>query len=169
MLRIKVNKEIKKALKHKSIFIDIEGSLTRHTLQEDLPCKPIIKAILKGDNIYIAETTYSPLDMLNKIRWLNESCPINFDGMFWFVPEDSWDMFSTEFYQVPYLVSHTTDNSIDTRYGLIIKGSNPSDIISYIMHNNELDKIAFIHSVNCFVDYAKSQGVTAYNTNDFLY
>lgn len=119
-----MNKRLKKSLKGKCIFIDIDGTLAEyrynghvsakdgtvngqtkkeiedHVFLHSRPLKTVIKTIRKAkyEGIWIYGAIVSPVELQDKIIWLKKNCKrVHFNGMFWFVPDEHWDSFTKYF------------------------------------------------------------------------
>ena len=115
-----MNKRMIKTLKNKYIYVDIDGTLAEyrfnnhvsakdgtangqtmeeignHVFLHSRPLKTVIKTLkrAKKEGIWICGAIISPVELLDKIVWLEENCKgIEFNGNFWFVPEEYWDNF----------------------------------------------------------------------------
>lgn len=103
---------MKKALKNKYVYIDIDGTLAeyrfnnhvsakdgtsngqtmkeieKHIFLESRPLKSVIKTLKKSKykGIWICGAVISPIELVDKIEWLTKNCKnIDFKGLFWFV------------------------------------------------------------------------------------
>ena len=135
---------MKKSLKNKYVYIDIDGTLAEyrfnnhvsakdgtsngqtmqeieeHIFLESRPLKSVIKTLKKSKykGIWICGAIISPIELVDKIEWLNKKCKeIKFNGYFWFVPDEYWESF------LEYFKCKNNEYDIVTEYGIIIKGS----------------------------------------------
>lgn len=110
-----MNKRMIKALKDKCIYVDIDGTLAEyrfnnhvsakdrttngqtmeeienHVFLHSRPLKTVIKMLKKAKKrgIWICGAIISPIELLDKIVWLEKNCKgIEFNGKFWFVSEE---------------------------------------------------------------------------------
>ena len=186
------------ALKNKYIYIDIDGTLAEYrfanhvsakdgtangqTMEEiknhiflySRPLKSVIKTLKKAkyEGIWICGAIVSPVELQDKIVWLEENCKgIEFNGKFWFVPEEYWNTFLEYFDHYNSLICKATkdDTYIETKYGAIMKGSKTL-IWDWITSHNfiELEKTVFIDDVLLYLKYAEEKGVTAYHISSFI-
>lgn len=194
-----MNKRMIKALKDKYIYVDIDGTLAEyrfnnhvsakdgtnngqtmeeiednHVFLHSKPLKTVIKTLkrAKKRGIWICGAIISPVELLDKIVWLEKNCKgIEFNGMFWFVPEEYWDKFLEYFDHYNSILYKVTndDTYIETKYGAIMKGSK-NCIWDWIESHNftELEKCIFIDDVLSYLKYAEEHGVTAYHISSFI-
>lgn len=165
-----MNKRMVKALKDKYIYVDIDGTLAEyrfnnhvsakdgttngmsmeeienHVFLHSRPLKTVIQTLkrAKTDGIWVCGAIISPVELLDKIVWLDENCKgIEFSGKFWFVPEEYWGTFIEYFdhnNSLGYKIA-STDTCIETKYGAIMKGTKTYIWDWIISHNfTELDK-----------------------------
>lgn len=189
-----MKKRMVKALRNKYIFIDIDGTLAEyrfnnhvsakdgttngqtmeeienHVFLHSRPLKTIIKTFkrTKKEGIWICGAIISPVELLDKIAWLEKNCKdIDFNGNFWFVPEEYWDDFLNRLDYNVYPASN--DAYIETKYGAIMKGPK-TRIWDWIVSHNfiELEKAVFIDDVLYYLKYAEELGVTAYHVSSFI-
>ena len=187
-----------KALRNKYVYVDIDGTLaeyrfnnhvsakdgttngqTREEIENHIflhsrPLKSIIKTLkrAKHDGIWICGAIISTVELQDKIVWLKENCKdIEFNGKFWFVPEEYWDSFLNYFDHYNSLIYKVSkdDTCIETEYGAIMKGSK-TRIWDWIVGHNftELEKTVFIDDVLPYLKYAEEKGVTAYHISSFV-
>lgn len=193
-----MNRRMIKALKNKYVFVDIDGTLAEyrfnnhvsakdgttngqtmkeienHVFLHSRPLKTIIQTLKKAKKkgIWICGAIISPVELLDKIVWLEENCKgIEFNGMFWFVTEEYWDAFLEYFDHYNSVLYKTTkdDTYIETKYGTIMKGSKTRIWDWIISHNfTELEKTVFIDDVLSYLKYAEDRGVIAYHISSFI-
>lgn len=193
-----MNRRMIKALKNKYVFVDIDGTLAEyrfnnhvsakdgttngqtmkeienHVFLHSRPLKTIIQTLKKAKKkgIWICGAIISPVELLDKIVWLEENCKgIEFNGMFWFVTEEYWDAFLEYFDHYNSVLYKTTkdDTYIETKYGTIMKGSKTCIWDWIISHNfTELEKTVFIDDVLSYLKYAEDRGVIAYHISSFI-
>lgn len=177
-------------LRNKYIYVDIDGTLAEYrfnnhvsakdgttngmTMQEiqnhvfsySRPLKSIIKMLgkVKKKGIWVCGAIISPIELEDKISWLDVNTDsIEFNGYFWFVPDEYWDLF------LRYFNCGKNDYDIVTQYGIIIKGSKTqmwSWITSHHLHS--LDDTVFVDDVLPYLKYAEESGVTAYHISSFI-
>lgn len=185
-----MNKRMIKALKDKCIYVDIDGTLAgyrfnnhvsakdgttngqtmeeieNHVFLHSRPLKTVIKMLKKAKKrgIWICGAIISPIELLDKIVWLEKNCKgIEFNGKFWFVSEEYWDTF------LNYFNCGKSDYDIVTQYGIIIKGSKNCMWDWNINHNfHKLEETVFIDDVLPYLKYAEERGVTAYHISSFI-
>ena len=185
-----MNKRMIKALKDKYIYVDIDGTLAEyrfdnhvsakdgttngqtmeeienHVFLHSRPLKTIIQTLKKAKKkgIWICGAIISPVELLDKIVWLEKNCKgIEFNGKFWFVSEEYWDTF------LNYFNCGKSDYDIVTQYGIIIKGSKNCMWNWIINHNfHKLEETVFIDDVLSYLKYAEERGVTAYHISSFI-
>lgn len=185
-----MNKRMIKALKDKCIYVDIDGTLAEyrfnnhvsakdgttngqtmeeienHVFLHSRPLKTVIKMLKKAKKrgIWICGAIISPIELLDKIVWLEKNCKgIEFNGKFWFVSEEYWDTF------LNYFNCGKSDYDIVTQYGIIIKGSKNCMWDWNINHNfHKLEETVFIDDVLPYLKYAEERGVTAYHISSFI-
>lgn len=193
-----MSKRMIKALRNKYVYVDIDGTLaeyrfnnhvsakdgttngqTREEIENHIflhsrPLKSIIKTLkrAKHDGIWICGAIISTVELQDKIVWLKENCKdIEFNGKFWFVPEEYWDSFLNYFDHYNSLIYKVSkdDTCIETEYGAIMKGSK-THIWDWIVSHNftELEKTVFIDDVLPYLKYAEEKGVTAYHISSFV-
>ena len=194
----RMNKRMIKALKNKYIYIDIDGTLAEyrfnnhvsakdgttngqtmgeienHVFLHSKPLKTVIKTLkrAKKRGIWICGAIISPVELQDKIIWLKENCKgIEFNGKFWFVPEEYWDAFLEYFdhYNSFHYKATKDDTRIETKYGTIMKGSK-TRIGDWIVsrHFTELEESVFIDDVLPYLKYVEERGVTAYHISSFI-
>lgn len=115
-----MNKEMIKQLKGKYVYTDIDGTLAEyrfnnhvsakdgtnngmnmkeikeHVFLNSRPLKSVIKTLSKAktERIYTCGAAISPIEIEDKIAWLkNNYKDIEFNGHFWFIPEEYWGLF----------------------------------------------------------------------------
>lgn len=193
-----MNKTLIKSLKDKYIYVDIDGTLTEYrfnnhvsakdgtsngqTMEEiknhiflySRPLKTVIRTLKKAKKrgIWICGAIISPIELEDKVVWLNKNCKgIEFNGMFWFVPEEYWDSFLEyfDYYNSIHYKITNDDTYIETEYGVVMKGSK-TRIWDWIINHTftELGKIVFIDDVLSYLKYAEDCGVTAYHISSFI-
>lgn len=193
-----MNKRMVKALKDKYIYVDIDGTLAEYrfnnhvsakdgttngqTMEEienhvflySRPLKTVIQTLkrAKKEGIWICGAIISPVELLDKIVWLEENCKgIKFNGKFWFVPEEYWSNFIEYFDHNNSLGNKlaSNDTCIETKYGIIMKGTKTHIWDWIISHNfTELGKTVFVDDVLSYLKYAEERGVTAYHISSFI-
>lgn len=194
-----------KVLENKNIYIDIDGTLSEYrfnnhvsakdgttngqTMEEienhifsySRPLKSVIKTLTKvskkkDTNIWICGAIISPVELFDKIKWLDIYCKnIRFNGYFWYVPEKYWNTFIQYFNKESNLYAKVLNIKLDEldeivcEYGLITKG-NKTQIWDWIANHNfsSLDKSVFIDDVLSYLKYAEQKGVTAYHISSFI-
>ena len=191
-------RKMMKALKNKYIYIDIDGTMAEYrfanhvsakdgtvngqTMEEiknhiflySRPLKSVIKTLkrAKYEGIWICGAIVSPVELQDKIVWLEENCKgIEFNGKFWFVPEEYWNTFLEYFDHCNSLIYKAAkdDAYIETKYGAIMKGSKTLIWDWIISHNFiELEKTVFIDDMLPYLKYAEEKGVTAYHISSFI-
>ena len=193
-----MNKRMVKALKDKCVYVDIDGTLAEyrfnnhvsakdgttngqtmeeienHVFLHSRPLKTVIQTLkrAKTKGIWICGTIISPVELLDKIVWLEENCKgIKFNGKFWFVPEEYWGNFIEYFdhnNSLGYKLA-SNDTCIETKYGAIMKGTKNSMWDWIISHNfTELGKTVFIDDVLSYLKYAEERGATTYHISSFI-
>lgn len=186
------------SLKDKYIYVDIDGTLAEyrfnnhisakdgttngqtmkeienHVFLHSRPLKTVIQTLKRARKrgIWICGAIISPIELEDKVVWLNKNCKgIEFNGMFWFVPEEYWDSFLEYFdhYNSRDYKMYHDDTYIETKYGAVMKGSK-TRIWDWITDHNfhELDKSVFIDDVLSYLRYAEDRGVTAYHISSFI-
>lgn len=185
-----MNKRMVKTLKNKYIYVDIDGTLAEyrfnnhvsakdgttngqtmeeiknHVFLHSRPLKAVIKTLKKARKrgIWICSAIISPIELEDKVVWLNKHClDIEFNGYFWFVPEEYWDTF------LNYFNCGKNDCDIVTQYGVIIKGSK-NNMWDWIVNHNfhKLEETVFIDDVLPYLKQAEEKGVTAYHISSFI-
>ncbi len=185
-----MRKEMLNRLKRKYIFVDIDGTLAEyrfnnhvsakdgsgngqtmeeiedHVFLKSRPLKSVIKTLKKAkhDGIWICGALASPIELEDKIVWLKENCKeIEFNGYFWWVPEEYWKDFC-EYYN-----TEEKECYISTMYGQIHRDLK-NDTWNWIEEHNmmKLDKIVFIDDRLEYVRYAEEQGVESYHISSFI-
>lgn len=193
-----MNKRMVKALKDKYIYVDIDGTLAEyrfnnhvsakdgttngmsmeevenHVFLHSRPLKTVIQTLKRANKagIWICGAIISPVELLDKIVWLEENCKgIEFNGNFWFVPEEYWGNFIEYFdhnNSLGYKLA-SNDTCIETKYGAIMKGTKTRIWDWIISHNfTELEKTVFVDDVLSYLKYAEERGVTAYHISSFI-
>ena len=193
-----MNKELINALKDKYIYVDIDGTLAEyrfnnhvsakdgttngqtmeeienHVFLHSRPLKTVIQTLKRArkEGIWICGAIISPVELEDKVVWLNENCKgIEFNGRFWFVPEEYWNVFLEYFdhyNSVQYKITKD-DTYIATKYGAIMKGTKTRLWDWIISHNfTELEKTVFVDDVLSYLKYAEERGVTAYHISSFF-
>lgn len=187
---INMNKRMLKALKNKYVYVDIDGTLAeyrfndhvsakdgtnngqtveeieKHIFLHSRPLKSVIETLKKAQEtgIWICGAVISPIELEDKLVWLNKNCKdIEFNGCFWFVPEDYWSVF------LNYFNCSKDVDDIVIQYGQIFKGSKNCMwdwIISHNLHN--LEETVFIDDVLAYLKYAEEKGVTSYHISSFI-
>ena len=193
-----MNKRMVKALKDKCVYVDIDGTLAEyrfnnhvsakdgttngqtmeeienHVFLHSRPLKTVIQTLkrAKTKGIWICGTIISPVELLDKIVWLEENCKgIKFNGKFWFVPEEYWGNFIEYFDHNNSLGYKLASNGtcIETKYGAIMKGTKTRIWDWIISHNfTELGKTVFIDDVLSYLKYAEERGATTYHISSFI-
>lgn len=193
-----MNKRMVKLLSGKYIFVDIDGTLAEYrfnnhvsakdgttngmTIKEiedhvflySRPLKTVIQTLkrAKKAGIWICGAIISPVELLDKIVWLEKNCKgIKFDGKFWFVPVEYWSYF-VEYFESNNSFGYKTasdDNCIITKYGVIMKG-NKTRIWGWVTDHNfvELEKAVFVDDGLPYIKFAEEYGVTAYHISSFI-
>lgn len=193
-----MSKRMIKALKNKYIYVDIDGTLAEYrfnnhvsakdgttngqTMEEienhiflhSRPLKIVIKTLkrAKKEGIWICGAVISPIEIHDKIKWLDENCKgIEFNGNFWFVTKEYWGNFLEYFKHYESIQYKVTkdDTYIETPYGVIIKGSKTliwDWIVSHNMH--KLEDTVFIDDVLPYLKYAEETGITSYHISSFI-
>lgn len=187
-----------KALRNKYVFVDIDGTLAEyrfnnhvsakdgttngmtmeevenHVFLHSRPLKTVIKTLkrAKTDGIWVCGAIISPVELLDKIVWLEENCKgIEFSGKFWFVPDEYWGTFIEYFdhsNSLGYKIA-SNDTCIETKYGAIMKGTKTYIWDWIVSHSfTELSKTVFIDDVLAYLKYAEECGVTAYHISSFI-
>lgn len=183
-------KNMIKALKGKYIFVNIDGTLAEyrfnnhvsandgtgngqtmeeienHIFLKSRPLKSVIKTLEKAkyNGIWICGALASPVELIDKIEWLKKECEhIEFNGEFWWVPEEYWKDFCEYFH------TKEEENYMNTMYGQIHRGSK-NDTWNWIKEHNlmGLDNTVFIDDRLEYVKYAEEHGVTAYHISSFI-
>lgn len=200
-----MNNRMVKLLKGKNIYVDVDGTLAEyrfndhvsakdgttngqtteeienHVFLHSRPLKSVIKTLAKASKdddtgIWVCGAIISPVELLDKIEWLKTNCgDIQFNGEFWFVPEEYWNTFLKYFADEcnhRARIIHKDVNELcefDTKYGSIIKGSK-NQMWDWIVHYNlhPLEKTVFIDDVLTYLKYAEENGVTAYHISSFV-
>ena len=185
-----MNKGIISNCKNKYIYTDIDGTLAEYRFNNHLsakdvtangqtieeinnhiflysrPLKTVIDTLRKVEKrgIWICGAIISPIELQDKDIWLRKNCSgIDFNGKFWFVSEEYWDMFLDHFN------CNKGDMHIFTQYGFIIKGSKKSMWDWIVNHNlHQLEDCVFLDDVLSYLKYAEERGVTAYHISSFL-
>lgn len=185
-----MNRKMIKALKNKYIYVDIDGTIAEYrfnnhvsakdgttngqTMEEienhiflySRPLKTVIKTLKRAKNreLWICGAIISPIELEDKVVWLNRDCPdIEFNGCFWFVPDEYWDTF------LDYFNCGKNDYSIVTQYGVILKGSKNYMWDWIVSHNfHKLEETVFIDDVLPYLKQAEEKGVTAYHISSFI-
>lgn len=185
-----MNKGIISNCKNKYIYTDIDGTLAEYRFNNHLsakdgtangqtieeinnhiflysrPLKTVIDTLRKVEKrgIWICGAIISPIELQDKDIWLRKNCSgIDFNGKFWFVSEEYWDMF------LDYFNCNKGDMHIFTQYGFIIKGSKKSMWDWIVNHNlHQLEDCVFLDDVLSYLKYAEERGVTAYHISSFL-
>lgn len=183
-------KRMIKALKNKYVYVDIDGTLAEYrfnnhvsakdgtangqTIEEvenhiflhSRPLKPIIKTLKKAkkNGIWICGAIISPIELEDKVVWLDNNCKgIQFNGCFWFVPEEYWDTF------LHYFNCGKNDCDIVTQYGIILKGSKNRMWDWIVSHNfHKLEETVFIDDVLPYLKHTEEKGVAAYHISSFI-
>ena len=148
--------------------------IKNHIFLYSRPLKTVIQALkrAKKEGIWICGAIISPVELLDKIVWLEENCKgIEFNGNFWFVPEEYWDNFLEYFdhnNSLGYKLA-SNDTCIETKYGAIMKGSKTRIWDWIISHNfHKLEETVFIDDVLSYLKQAEEKGVTAYHISSFI-
>ena len=185
-----MNKRMIKTLKNKYIYVDIDGTLAEyrfnnhvsardgtangqtmeeignHVFLHSRPLKTVIKTLkrAKKRGIWICGAIISPIELEDKAVWLNRDCSdIEFNGYFWFVPEEYWDTF------LNYFNCGKNDYDIVTQYGIILKGSKNYMWDWIVSHNfHKLEETVFIDDVLPYLKQAEEKGVIAYHISSFI-
>lgn len=185
-----MNKRMIKVLKNKYIYVDIDGTIAEyrfnnhvnakdgttngqtmeeirnHVFLHSKPLKKVIKTLIRAKKrgIWICGAIISPIELKDKIEWLNKNCKgIEFNGYFWFVAKEYWDTF------IDYFNCSKDDYDIVTQYGIILKDSKNSMWDWIVNHNfHELGETVFIDDVLPYLKYAEEKGVTAYHISSFI-
>ena len=193
-----MNEKMVKALKDKYIYVDIDGTLAEyrfndhvnakdgtangqtmeeienHVFLHSRPLKTVIQTLKKAktEGIWICSAIISPIELLDKIAWLEKNCKdIEFNGKFWFVPEEYWNNFTMYFDRNNSLGYKLSSNNtcITTEYGIIMKGTKTRLWDWIISHNfNKLEKTVFIDDVLSYLKYAEERNITAYHISSFF-
>lgn len=185
-----MNKQIIKELKDKYVYTDIDGTLAEyrfnnhvsakdgttngqtveeienHIFLESKPLKSVIKTLKRATfkGLWICGAIISPVELIDKVQWLEENCKgLEFNGMFWFVPDEYWISF------LKYFECEKNNYDIMTKYGLIISGTKNLMWDWIVNHNfHELKETVFIDDVLQYLKYAEEKGVTAYHISSFI-
>lgn len=148
--------------------------IKNHIFLYSRPLKIVIQTLkrAKKEGIWICGAIISPVELLDKIVWLEENCKgIEFNGKFWFVPEEYWGNFIEYFDHNNSLGDKlaSNDTCIETKYGAIMKGTKTRIWDWIISHNfTELGKTVFVDDVLTYLKYAEERGVTAYHVSSFI-
>lgn len=191
-----MHKQMQKLLKNKYIFVDIDGTLSEyrfnnhvsakdgttngqtikeienHVFLQSRPLRSVIKILKrsKKNGIWICGAIISPIELEDKIVWLNENCKgVEFNGCFWFVPEEYWNTF------LKYFNCGINNYDIVTKFGVIVKGPKTQMWDWLINHKvfktnktHNLKDVVFIDDVLLYLKYAEEKGVTAYHISSFI-
>ena len=185
-----MSKRMLEVLKNKYTYVDIDGTLAEyrfnnhvsakdgttngqtteeienHVFLHSRPLKTVIQTIkrAKTKGIWVCGAVISPVELLDKIVWLEENCrDIEFNGYFWFVSDENWGTF------LDYFNCDKNDCDIVTQYGVILKGSKNRMWSWIISHNfHKLEETVFIDDVLPYLKYAEEKGVTAYHISSFI-
>ena len=177
-----MNRKMLKALKNKYIYVDIDGTIAEyrfnnhvsakdgttngqtmkeienHVFLHSRPLKTVIQTLkrAKKHGIWICGAIISPIELEDKAVWLKANCKgIEFNGCFWFVPDEYWKSF------LKYFNCSTNNYDIVTEHGIIIKGSK-TQIWDWLINHKvyETDKkhslkdVVFIDDVITYLKYA---------------
>lgn len=185
-----MNRKMIKALQNKYIYVDIDGTLAEYRFNDHVSVKDNtanvqtmieienhmflhsrqLKTItrtlekVKKSGIWVCSSVVSPTELEDKVVWLNRKCKgIEFNGYFWFVSEDYWDLF------LDYFNCSKNNYDIVTQYGIILKGSKNRMLDWIVSHNfHKLEETVFIDAVLPYLKRAEEKGVTAFHISSFI-
>lgn len=179
----------KNKLRNKYVYIDIDGTLAEYRFNNHLsakdgtgngqsmseienhvflnsrPLKTMNKLLAKSKSkgIWICGAIVSPIELEDKIKWLNKYYSnIDLSGYFWFVTDEYWGSFLEYF-------NCTGDYDIVTKRGIIIKGTKNIMWNWIVKHNMcKLEDTIFIDDVLQYLRFAEEKGVSAYHISSFM-
>ena len=191
-----MNKRIKKVLKKKYVYIDIDGTLSEYrfnnhvsakdgstngmTMEEienhiflhSRPLKSVIKKLRKArtKGNFICGAAIAPIEVMDKVEWLKKNCSeINFKEYYWFIPDEYWDNFSVFFKEETNVENPLEETELYTKYGYFLKGTK-TQIWDWVTNNKRygIENTVFIDDVLPYLRYAEKKGVQAYHISSFI-